>query len=219
VKFSKTHLLNLSISHKGQLNKNCLKSVYQLNKEFNILNKFDSITDALKYLKKDLKNGNITRVCKKKMKSAYGYYWCYCDDFDTLDRKYFEIHIKKTIIKIDIKSEKIIKEYNSLKETADKNNCHYTAISHLCNEKCGSINGFIFLFKKDYNPLLIKNIKKTIRDNYKLQMIDLNTNQVIRTFSSIKEAQIELNTKIHISSVCSGKRRHAGGYFWKKVFV
>lgn len=165
VKFSEKHLLNLSISHKGLLNENNLKAVYQLDFEFNILNKFNSISDALRFLNLNVRDSSITRVCKKKMKSAYGYHWCYYEDFDTLDKEFFNINICKNVIKIDIKTEKVIDEYSSVKEAAKNNNCHYTAISHICNDKQGSINGYIFLFKCDFDPILIKEIKKLLNVN------------------------------------------------------
>lgn len=50
-------------------------------------------------------------------------------------------------------------------------------------------------------------------------MIDLKTNEILRTFPSIKEAKISLNIKTDIGSVCSGKRKQAGGYYWKKIFI
>ncbi len=42
-----------------------------------ILNTFDCITDALKYLGKDLKSGNISSACTGRRNNAFGYRWQY----------------------------------------------------------------------------------------------------------------------------------------------
>lgn len=218
VKFSDKHIINLSESHKNNSVESCWKSVYQLDDNFNILNKFDSITFALKFINHNDRSGSISRVCNGKFRTAYGYRWCYTEDYDNLNTNKFKRITKKIVLKIDPKTEEIIKTYNSIKDAECDNNTSRGSISHVCNEKHGSVKGYIFLFEKDYSVDLIKNVKKTINTEYFLEMIDLKTKELIRTFSSIKEAQLELNIK-HISCVCSGNRNHAGGYFWKKQYL
>ena len=92
--FSSEHLRNLSQSHIGQIAIN-KKEVYQIDLiSGNILNKFESITDAYIYLNMDPKNSSlISTACKGKVKSAYGYYWCYVDcysgfEFEEYNRIY-----------------------------------------------------------------------------------------------------------------------------------
>lgn len=163
VKFSESHISNISKSLKGKNNISAQKKIFQLDNNFKIINEFNSITEALKSLNKNIKDGSISRVCKGSLKSAYGYHWCYVNDYKSLDINNFTNKRKKGIIKIDIVSEEIVMEYNSLNEAASDNNCHYTSISHVCNKLKGSVNGFIFVFKKDYSPQNIDKIKKTIR--------------------------------------------------------
>lgn len=60
------------------------------------------------------------------------------------------------------------------------------------------------------------------KDNHKsVNMIDIKTNQVIKTFYSLTEAGNYLNKgkggTVHISQVCQGKRKTAYGYKWKYV--
>ena len=50
----------------------------------------------------------------------------------------------------------------------------------------------------------------------KVQQLNLNTKEVIRTFNSIAEAERETDIS-HISNVCHGKRKSAGGFGWKFV--
>ena len=60
-------------------------------------------------------------------------------------------------------------------------------------------------------------IKKTSSaHNRAVNMIDTNTNQIIRTFSSISEASHTMNTNgSNISMVCKGQRNYAGDYKWE----
>jgi group I intron endonuclease len=217
VTFSEKHLHNLSISHKGISNPNIYKSVYKLDENLNILDKYDSITDALKNLNVSTDIGSISRACKGKIKSTLGFNWCYVEDYDKLDIKRFQRNNHRKVLKIDIKSEKIIGTYDSIKNASLDISCDPSAISHICTNKRGSIKGFIFIFEKDYSEDLVKSIKKTINLSYILEKIDLKTDKVIDIYSSIKEATELTNIK-HISSVCSDKRKQAGGYYWKKVY-
>ena len=47
--------------------------------------------------------------------------------------------------------------------------------------------------------------------------IDKDTNEIIELYSSVQEAERKNNIKNHIGSVCSGKRKTAGGYIWKYI--
>lgn len=217
ITFSENHINNLSISHKGITYPTLYKSVYKLNNNLEILDKYDSITDALKSLNVNTDIGSISKVCKGKLKSTLGYNWCYVEDYDKLNIKNFQKNKEKKVLKINIKSEKITKKYDSIKNASLDISCNPSTISHVCNEKRGSVNGFIFIFEKDYNEKLIKDIKKTINIPYVLERIDIKTNNIIDTFSSIKEAEELLKIR-HIGCVCSGKRKQAGGYFWKKEY-
>ena len=60
---------------------------------------------------------------------------------------------------------------------------------------------------------ILKNSKKRMKA---VNMIDIMTNQIIRTFDSISEAQKLTNIK-NISMVCNGYREKAGGYKWSYV--
>jgi hypothetical protein len=45
----------------------------------------------------------------------------------------------------------------------------------------------------------------------------MKTGEIVKTYNSIREAQDKTNIR-HISCVLSGKRKYAGGYFWKKIY-
>lgn len=49
-----------------------------------------------------------------------------------------------------------------------------------------------------------------------VNMIDLSTNKIIKTFNSISEAANEMHINgSNITMVCKGLRKHAGGYIWQ----
>lgn len=61
-------------------------------------------------------------------------------------------------------------------------------------------------------------IKNTLKRSKSVNMIDLNTNEVIRTFISISEASRKMNISSgNITAVLKGKRRHTKGYRWEYV--
>ncbi|MEX0416814.1 NUMOD4 domain-containing protein [Bacillus sp. C30] len=53
------------------------KKVAQYSLEGELVNVFDSVTDAYKHLNKNIKNGTIAACCKGESKTAYGYRWEY----------------------------------------------------------------------------------------------------------------------------------------------
>lgn len=211
--FSDKHLENLSNSHIVLLPNN-IKPVYQIDVNTGeILNKFNSITDAYIYLELDSKNSSlISTACKGKVKVAYGYYWCYVDKYnDFIYKEYNRVY--NPILQFDINGN-LIKEYSNITIAARENNLNQSSISHALNE-VPSYNGFIWLHKDKYNENVLKDKINRIKKEYILYQLDINTNETINIFNSIKEAEEKTKIK-HISLVLSGKRNHAGGYKWKK---
>ena len=71
------------------------------------------------------------------------------------------------------------------------------------------------------NDIQIKKSQDIAKENLSksVAMLDKNTLEVIRTFSSIKDAEKFLNIsyRSHISKVCNGKRQTFKGYKWKWI--
>ena len=64
------------------------------------------------------------------------------------------------------------------------------------------------------NPMYGKHGKNN-PNSKPIYMIDILTNKVIKEYDSIKEAELELNiSNSHITRICQGKGKSAGGYFW-----
>lgn len=47
--------------------------------------------------------------------------------------------------------------------------------------------------------------------------IDKDTNEILKIYKSISEAEEDCKTGRHISAVCQGKRKTAGGYKWEYI--
>ena len=71
------------------------------------------------------------------------------------------------------------------------------------------------------NDIQIKKSQDIAKENLSksVAMLDKNTLEVIRTFSSIKDAEKFLNIsyRSHIAKVCNGKRQTFKGYKWKWI--
>lgn len=78
-----------------------------------------------------------------------------------------------------------------------------------------SANSFIWLFENHSEEELKYKLSK-IKKNYILYQI--KENKIINEYKSIKDAYEKTNIK-HISDVVNGKRKTAGGYIWKRIFI
>ena len=71
------------------------------------------------------------------------------------------------------------------------------------------------------NNISIKSSKEFLKElNRKsVAMIDKNTLEILKIFSSIKEAEdyLGISYRSHISEVCNGKRKSCQGYVWKYI--
>lgn len=149
LKFSKEHIKKLSESHKNQVPIN-KKPILQIDiNNGKVLNEFESIKKALYHMKKDLENYNISKVCKGKLKSAFGYYWCYKENFHKFNFEYYKRN-QKTIYQYD-KSGNFINRYESIKEASKHTNIDRCHISHVANGDSLSAGGYIWKFEKDTN--------------------------------------------------------------------
>lgn len=215
IKFSDVHLKNLSLSHKGIINKSIQKSIYQISMiDGIIINKFESISEALSYLKQDIKNGSITMVCKGKLKSTFGYYWCYEKDYKNYKFQKFKLSTQRIINQYDKKGN-LINIFDSIYEASKKTGLNRNSISHSANDINGiSHGGFIWIFKGDENKLKYK-IDRCIKNYIVLQ---IKNDVIINIYNNIKDATEKTGIK-HIGCVIRGDRKIAGGFQWKKQLI
>jgi hypothetical protein len=68
----------------SQTHQSRAKKIIQINKNtLKIIRTFESAQAAAKFLNKSM--GNISEAARGKRKSAYGYFWCYQEDYDSIE--------------------------------------------------------------------------------------------------------------------------------------
>lgn len=104
--------------------------------------------------------------------------------------------------------EKIIELYNKhkiIKIVADKMNCSTEGVSKILKQE----------------GIETLNVKETaiLSQGKKVAMLDKNTEQILKIFNSISEAEkyLQINYKSHIYKVCNGERKTFKGYKWKWI--
>jgi hypothetical protein len=106
----------------------------------------------------------------------------------------------------------LVKTWNLLMDIFRELKLNQRQISDCCNGKVKTCGGYVW----SYIPLTIDVIlNKQLRHQKPVQQYTKEGN-FIAEYNSGKIAQLETGIDArHISSVCKGKRKFAGGYFWK----
>lgn len=130
----------------------------------------------------------------------------------------------KPIWQVDINTFQVVKEWKSISEA--KNVFHFNA-SALEAQKRKVSQGYLWCYanEESYNLLIsrVKNadLRYNLQYQYQIQQIDKDTNEIINTYSSIREATKALEkTRVSpISLAINGHQETAHGYKWKKVII
>lgn len=134
--------------------------VYQLDKELNIIKKWDSVAQASKTL--NIYALTIRNCCNQLacVKSAGGFVWIYEKDFDTIDKNYY-IDIKesepKKVGQFDYDMN-LINTYESITAAAKAVNGDSGTISMVCNHVRNrkSYRNFVWAFIDENNEIIDK---------------------------------------------------------------
>lgn len=197
-----------------------------------IIKEWKSATDIRNELGYD--NSQIGKACKRINKTAYGYLWRYKDDFSIDEIKNYSIEPikpdpicykksadkkKKPVVQLD-KEGKFIKEWESSKEASEYLNVNRTQINGCCCGRFVSCGGYIWVYKKDYDPNKIekRNFQKKPIIQYDMDM------NFIREWDSARTAEKELNfTKGSICEHCRKEltKNYKGykGFIWRYKYT
>lgn len=138
VKHSAESRRNMSLAHVGnkhtQESKNKIaksqeKEVYQIDKNGQIINKFQSLKEAENIT--GIERQSISGCCRKIIKFAKGYQWCFVKDFNEFICK--KQKGSKTIIQLDNNS-CLIKKWYSAKEVCQTLKISWKKLSKLLKE-------------------------------------------------------------------------------------
>lgn len=174
-----------------------------------IINTFDSIrlgADAT-----NLSTSLISAACRGKIKTGGGFVWKFQNKNDSkvkiLPKNNKLLH--KRVKKIDTKTNKIIKIYESIKDACNDNNLKSTSIVSVCKGRNITAGGFFWEYM-DYDT-----IKKNNTQSKKVIKIDIKTNKELDRYNSIQEAATCNNIKHNlISNACRGTQKTSGGFIW-----
>lgn len=131
------------------------------------------------------------------------------------------LHIQNNLPKLGISRKvnqfttdgKLINTYNNIYEASKAVDASRGSMSNICYRRypsCKTVKGFVWRFEED-----VFDYKK---DTGAVYQLDIDTEEIIAEFSSIKEAHKNINTNSkysHIGAVCRGRRDVAYGYKWR----
>ncbi|MCR5333276.1 MAG: hypothetical protein K6E11_04620 [Bacilli bacterium] len=124
------------------------KTVFKLDpSDLKILGSYKSISLAAQ--ENHFNATNIARCCRKEGVKAYGFYWCFKDDYLNFEPKdYLEIGVP--VLMLDKTNYHIIKRFKSLKDAASYVNTNHTNIMQVCQRRNSFSNGYAWCYEKDY---------------------------------------------------------------------
>jgi hypothetical protein len=187
------------------------KPVIQFDIFMNKINEFKSLNDASTKL--NICPTNIGGCCQGKIKTASGFRFMFKEDYKIgVDySSNFKKHINnKQIIQFDLSFNKL-QLFNSVAEASKKININRAGIDDCCKGKQKTSNGYIFMYKTDFEYKNVHTFQKKTKA-IKIIQFDLKMNK-IEEFSSITEAEKKLKiNNSNIVACCKGKRKTTGGF-------
>lgn len=193
------------------------KPVYQYSLDGKFIRKFDTVTEASKFI--GCNSSKINSCCNLKIKTSGGYQWRYeyhdyIDAIKSITRAQMN---DNEIVQID-KLGNIVREFSSTKEASllyEDSNKAYNTIKACLSNNIKSAYGYIWIYKIDLDGFNINNYIQYSPHMKEIKQYDLDMNY-LRTFKSISDASKEVNGATgNISKCCLGKYKTAYGYIWK----
>lgn len=126
-------------------------------------------------------------------------------------------NIISPVIMLDKDSFNPIKEFESIALASRVNGIDEGAIHKVCSMERNFAGGYSWILKKDYNE---ENIKKKInrlecgKGRKRVCQIDKDTNQIIRVFPGIREAERAIGVS-SIKHCVTGRIKTAAGFKWR----
>lgn len=123
------------------------KKVLQLDKKYNLIAEFDSVSEAQRVTGIN----NISNCCNGKRKTSGGYVWVYKEEFDKFDKdKHMKecTHIRE-VNKYDLNMN-YLNTFNSVTEAANDVNGSTGNISLCCMGKLKTAYGYIWRYVNDF---------------------------------------------------------------------
>lgn len=149
------HPLNTSESYKKMSNtkRELAKEIVEIDKDKNIINKWRSIKDCSEDIQ--ISEKNIAACCRGEQHSVSNRFFCWIDKNNNLLIPEYTGYIykgangttqiqstSKVVLKIDPKTDKILKEYPTIALASRENNCDSSGITKVCRNIRKTCGGF-----------------------------------------------------------------------------
>ena len=178
------------------------RPIYQIDVDtLEIISEFERIDLAGRALGLE-KWASIYQACQGLVGIAYGYYWCYVEDWGHWSPK-------KNFAKVRIWCITDKVEYDSLAEAEQKTGINHTHISQCLNNKRKTAGGKEWCRYEEKDTWV--RTKRIYHNQRAVWCVETATK-----YDSCAEAALAINsTSTSISAVCRGEKKTCGGYHWK----
>lgn len=177
-----------------------------------LINSFSSLTEAAYNV--GIHKSTICAALNRRTRIAGGFRWAYEDELvrDLEPNKHVSPVTQYTI------EGKKIRDFASVNDAANFVNITFTSIVDACQGNHFSSGGFRWTYKD--HQLLDNKTDLYIYTHKLYQALDKETEQIIGTFNTIKEAIKALPTAYSTGIVdcCRGRKKTCGGYKWIAIF-
>lgn len=205
-----------NISKGGDLGSgNNTKKIFMYDKDTGkFIKSFESCNDAERFLNKSGSN-TIGRYCSENdLHTLYGYLWrsSYVPEINVINRDYI-------ILLFDALTLKPINHYDKLTQNIVYKDIllRRSKIISCCNSKQYSYKNVFCCYAKDGLDLMV-NYLSNYNYTKAVYQIDINTNKIINTYFSYKDASRNTGAiDTEISKVCRGITKTAGGFKWESI--
>lgn len=191
--------------------------LYQYDFSGNLVNVFDSVEDAIKYMisiNKDCTAQNLNQASSGISKSCKGFIWRKYPD--TFDKYELPPKVKNRMVeKRNQHSGELVETYNNIYEASDKNNIPYRTILTCCRKENNQIftNGYHWCYVGDYQQDLIDQYYENYFNIHGILQYDLYSN-LINSYKDIN--QLINSTDYTIDSIRDAciTKKPSYGFFW-----
>lgn len=189
-------------------------AVFQISMtDLSVVQKFPSLRQAAQSIMGD--HTHIARCCNYTNISAYGYYWCYSEEYDAewqprQEKPLDERKGGKPIVQIDMSTHQVIAEFRSISQATRATGVAHSNISLCCSRQQVSAGGYYWALLEEYNeewqPL------ENLNEMKKVSVYCVSTKTL---YNSLNEAARATGAQPEsIQRCCERRQCSAGGYLW-----
>ena len=200
------------------LDRKGMRVVLQYNKDAELINRFNSLSEANKYLGYDV-NSCVSHICV----TSHGYIFVYEDEGLIIDKHYCEWAFSllnnicnKPFYQLD-KDGNIIKKYNCLREAVE-NGYNEKMVNDCVRGLINKYKGFIWVYEQDLHLFTKEKCNEIFNEkrksNRNVPVLQFKDGIFVNRYESLSKLPDEF-LKGSVSSCCRGIKPQYKGYTWE----